>query len=125
MKTNQLILGTMALVASVGAFGCSFAKRSPEMYSDDTRKLLMTKSDEMKSCYDTYLKGDKTAAGSITVFFVVEKETGKIKDAEVKDATAPEPLKDCVTQSIVGLTLDPPDADDGHATFTFEFQPAG
>ena len=119
---NKLLSLSVVAACAAGAMGCSFAKRSPEMYREDTRALLETKGGELKACYDSYLKSDKAAAGSVTVFFVVQKETGKVTKAEVKDANAPQALQDCVTSSLVGLSLDPPDADDGHATFTYEFQ---
>jgi len=120
--TNKWIGALIVGACAVGSMGCSFAKRSPEMYREDTRALLETKSGELKACYDSYLKSDKSASGSVTVFFVVQKETGKVTKAEVQDASAPQALQDCVTNSLIGLTLDPPDADDGHATFTYEFQ---
>jgi hypothetical protein len=121
MKSIKLMTVPVVALCAVGTMGCSFAKRSPEMYREDTRALLETKSGELQACYDSYLKSDKSASGNVTVFFVVQKETGKITRAEVKDANAPQALQDCVTSSLVGLTLDPPDADDGHATFTYEF----
>jgi hypothetical protein len=120
---NILSVSTVALCAAA-TMGCSFAKRSPEMYREDTRAVLESKSGELLACYDTYLKSDKGAGGTVTVFFVVQKETGKVTQAEVKDANAPQALQDCVTASLVGLMLDPGDADDGHATFTYEFKPS-
>lgn len=123
MNAINKYLGLSVVAAcAFGAMGCSFAKRGPDMYREDTRALLETKSSELKACYDSYLTSDKTASGSVTVFFVVQKETGKVTKAEVQDASAPQALQDCVTSSLVGLSLDPPDADDGHATFTYEFQ---
>lgn len=124
MKAIKLMTVPVVGLCALATMGCSFAKRSPEMYREDTRALLETKSGELKACYDSYLQSDKGASGTVTVFFVVQKETGKITKAEVKDASAPQPLQDCVTSSLVGLTLDPPDADDGHATFSYEFQVA-
>jgi hypothetical protein len=112
---------TLLAGLSLGLLGCKFAKRGPDKYRDDTRALLETKSGELKTCYDGVLAGDKAAKGSVTVWFMLQKDTGVIMDAKVEDASASQGVQDCVTNSLVGLQLDPPDADDGHATFTYEF----
>ena len=113
----------MTLLAGIGlgTVGCKFAKRSPDMYRDDTRALLETKSGELKACYDGVIQNDKAATGTVTVWFLVQKDTGVIKDAKVEDANASQAVQDCVLASLGALVLDPPDADDGHATFTYEF----
>ena len=121
----RTIIATTVLAAlAFGSVGCSFIKRSPEQYRDDTQALLEQNSGKLKACYDGILKTDKTAAGTVTVFFVVEKETGALKMTEVKadQSTAPQPVQDCVMQALEGLALDPGDADDGHATFSYEFE---
>ena len=115
----------IALVtAVVGSMGCSFAKRGPDKYRDDTRALLETKSGEVKGCYDAIVKNDQKAVGNVTIWFKVAKETGQIMDAKVENASAPQAVQDCVLNSLSGLALKPPDADDGHATFTYEFEVA-
>ena len=56
------------------------------------------------------------------VKFVIEAETGVIKDAKVvaKKSSAPKDLQQCVVRSMEGLVLTPPDARDGHATFVWD-----
>ena len=115
-----------ALLAAVAAtsMGCTFIARSPEQYRDDTRAVLESAAAGLKTCYDGVIKGNKSATGTVTVRFTVEQETGIIKDAQVdaEQSTAPAPVQDCVMQSLGGLKLDPPDARDGKATFTYEFE---
>jgi hypothetical protein len=103
---------------------CSFYARGPEDYRDATQKVLDTRSQQMKSCYDETLRANPTAKGTVAVHFMVEKETGKLKDATLDKArtTAPEPLGQCVLKSLEGLALQPPDARDGDATFVWDFQ---
>ena len=121
----KIVLLTIASLA----VGCGFAARSPEMYRDDTKAVLDTKSNDIRACYDGVLKTTPGAAGRVTVKFDVENEQGKIVNVQVDKAntTAPPELADCVTKSIPGLGLTPPDARLGQATFTWEFAvaPAG
>lgn len=124
MSTLRSVPSLLVVSAlSLGAVGCSFAKRSPKMYSQATTELIQTKSGELKACYDAVLKGDENTAGSVTVFFVLEKDTGVVKDVEVQDSTVPPEIQACVESSLQGLVLKPGDADDGHATITFVFEP--
>lgn len=118
MKTILLIAGSAALVT-----GCSFAARSPEMYRDDTKAVLETKSNDIRACYDGVLHTTPGAQGKVTVKFDVETEQGKIVNVTVDKAntTAPDPVAECVTKSINGLGLTPPDKRTGQATFTWEF----
>ena len=121
MKTIVLSLASLAVV--LGASGCGFAARSPEMYRDDTKAVLDTKSNDIRACYDGILKINQTVAGRVTLKFDVENEQGKITNVQVDKAntTAPQELTDCVTKSIVGLGLTPPDARLGQGSFTWEF----
>jgi len=115
---------TFALLAAVAvSTGCSFMMRDPESYQKDTEALLETRSGAIKACYVETLKTDGTAQGRVTVRFKVEKETGNIVDVQVDPAgtTAPETLTQCVTTALGGLVLQPPDAQDGMATFSYEF----
>jgi hypothetical protein len=125
MRTTFIKLSLFALVAA--ATGCEFHARSPEDYRDVTQALLDTKSQDIKACYDGALKGQKELQGRVTVQFVVEAETGKIKDVKVDPAgtTAPEVLSGCVTTAISGLALTPPDKRDGIATWVYDFTPTG
>jgi hypothetical protein len=126
MAKTFVKLGLVALFASVT--GCQFYARSPEDYRDATQKVLDTKAADIKACYDAALKGQKDLQGKVSVQFTVEAETGKIKDVKVDPAgtTAPETLSSCVTTSLNGLVLQPPDKRDGQATWVYDFtaQPA-
>jgi hypothetical protein len=54
----------------------------------------------------------------------VEKDTGVIKDVKLdkKASEANKHLRLCVINALSGLKIDPPDARDGHATFTWNFE---
>lgn len=118
MKSLLLIAGTAVVVS-----GCSFAARSPEMYRDDTKAVLETKNNDIRACYDGVLKGTPNAAGKVTVKFNVETEAGKFTNIAVDkpNTTAPAEVADCVTKSIAGLGVAPPDKREGEATFVWEF----
>lgn len=121
MKNTFIGFGFLALLCASTA--CSFVARDSEMYSNDTAKLLESKSGDIKVCYDAVLKGDAKVAGTVAVAFKVEKKTGKIVEAQI-DATktnAPDSLRKCVTDVLSTLALDPPDRRDGVASFTWEF----
>jgi predicted membrane-bound mannosyltransferase len=111
------------LLASAAA--CGGTSRGLEAYRADANKLLETRSAELARCYNAALKTDATLAGTVTVQFVVEKQTGAIKDVKVDPAktTAPEVLDNCVLNTIAGLVLAPPDRNEGRATFVYEFGP--
>jgi len=121
MSTTLRFLAPLALV--VLGTGCSFAVRSPDMYRDDTNKLLASKNEEIKACYDAHVKAHPGAAGKVTVKFGVEEKTGKLVDITVDKAntTAPDPVPECVTKAIAGLTLTPGDQKKGDATYTYDF----
>ncbi len=118
MKTLLLIAGTAVMLS-----GCSFAARSPEMYRDDTKAVLDTKSNDIRACYDGVLKATPGAAGKVTVKFEVETEQGKIVNVAVDkpNTTAPDAVAECVTKSINGLGITPPDKRVGQATFVWDF----
>jgi hypothetical protein len=118
MKTTLLIAASLATLA-----GCSAAVRSPEMYRDDTSKVLESKQGEIRACYDAVLKGTPGVSGKVTVNFDVETEGGKIQNVTVDKAntTAPDAVGDCVKKSIEGLAISPPDARLGKATYVYEF----
>jgi hypothetical protein len=105
------------------AAGCSFHARSPDEYRDATQALLDTKSADIKTCYDDALKGKSDLAGTVTVHFTVEAETGKIGNvsADAAKTQAPDVLTQCVVKSIDGLALNPPDANPGDGTFEYQF----
>ena len=124
-RASVLVLSFLALLSSA-ALGCSFNARDAASYRKDTRALLATKEPDIKSCYDAELKKDPKVVGTVVVKFKVAKETGKITDPKVDDASnAPKSLAKCVVEAIDGLALQPPDARDGDATFRWEFQIKG
>ena len=105
------------------AAGCSFHARSPDEYRDATQALLETKSTDIKTCYDDALKGKSDLAGTVTVHFTVDAETGKVGNvsADTAKTQAPEVLTQCIVKSLDGLALNPPDANPGDATFEYHF----
>lgn len=124
MKTI-LLIASAAVVAAI-ASGCGLSARSPEMYRDDTKAVLETKNNDIRACYDGVLKTTPGAAGKITVTFDVQAEEGKIVNVAVDKAntTAPDSLAECVTKSITGLGITPPDARLGKATFVWDLSAA-
>lgn len=114
-----ITLSGLALV--LGA--CSTHIRSPDQYRDDASAALETRAGEIKSCYDEALKSNKTVAGTVKVSFTIKGETGKITDPKVVEdgTTAPAELQTCVTNALSGFQLEPPDDNDGIATYTWEF----
>lgn len=110
--------------ALLGPLGCSFYARSPAEYSQETTKLLETKSEQLKSCYDEVLEKESGAHGVVAVDFRVEAKTGAILEPTVDKAktTASEPLQQCVLSVMEGLKLDPPDQREGKASFSYNFE---
>ena len=116
------ILAAALVAATAAACGTS---RNTDAYRDDTARVLATHRKSIKQCYDHTLAGDPTAHGKVAVTFTVEHATGAISNAALDDkrTTAPGDLGTCVLDAMRGLTLDPPDRRDGHATFVYEFEP--
>ena len=85
--------------------------------------VLDAKNNEIRACYDNYLKGAPGAGGKVTVNFEVETEGGKIQNVTVDSAntTAPPELGECVKKNIDGLVISPPDRRVGKATYVYEF----
>ena len=112
------------ICASLAA--CSGTSRGLEAYRNDTQQLLDGRNAQIRSCYNTALKADATLAGTVTVNFVVEEKTGTFGMAALDPAktTAPRALGDCVLGAVQGLKLDPPDHNEGRASFVWEFKPA-
>jgi hypothetical protein len=104
---------------------CGGTARGLEAYRDDTGKLLATREAQLQSCYSDALKSDAKLSGTVTVQFVVEKKTGTVTQPQVDQSksTAPAVLGDCVVKAVDGLTLAPPDRNEGRATFVYEFKP--
>ena len=113
--TKSFALIGFALAALTG---CSGAIRIGDAYRDDVAKVLASKNGDVKACYDNVLKGDKTAAGTVTVKFAVEMKTGTFKDVKTD---GPPALGTCVSNALSGLVLTPADSNNGDATFVYEF----
>jgi hypothetical protein len=113
--TKSFALIGFALAAITG---CSGAIRTAQPYRDDVAKVLEGRNGDVKACYDNVLKTDKTAAGTVTVHFAVEMKTGVFKDVK---ADGPPALSACVSNALSGLVLTPGDANNGDATFVYEF----
>jgi hypothetical protein len=103
--------------------GCSFYARDADAYREVTRELVGTHANEIEDCYDVALQTNETVNGTVVLNFTVEKKTGKILNPVVDPSTtAPAELAKCVVDAVDGLTLDPPDAREGQATFTWKFE---
>jgi hypothetical protein len=111
------------LVVSLAACG---SLRTVEAYRADTTKLLATRNAQLQRCYNDALTADRKAAGTVTVQFMIESDSGAISKPTVEPAhsTAPPALGQCVVKAIDGLVLAPADSQEGHATFVYEFKPA-
>lgn len=118
------MLRTLVLCA-IGLLGCAGTKRSQAVYRQDTQAVLETRRDRITTCYDQALETDPKITGMVTVRFVVEKKTGTFRSTTVDPtkSNATEPLVVCVLEAMKGLTLNPPDSNEGRATFVYEFRP--
>lgn len=118
---------TLAALFTVSVFliGCA-AARSPEMYRDDTKKLLDARDGDIKACYDGILKTDPKAGGKVGVKFAFEKDTGRLIDAKVDPAstTAPDSVGQCVIANLGGIVLQPGDKRRGEALWIWDFSAA-
>jgi len=107
--------------------GCTCIARDTETYKKDTRTVLESKNDAVKSCYDNALAANPAQSGTVVVTFIVEKKTGTITNAaaDPNKSTAPDGLQQCVVTALEGLAIDPPDQREGQATFTWTFSGPG
>ncbi|HWO19801.1 MAG TPA: hypothetical protein VNO30_13540 [Kofleriaceae bacterium] len=114
--------------AVAAAAGCAGTQRSPQAYRADTERVLETRTAEIRRCYDRVLASEAggTAGGTVTVRFVVEKKTGAFMQPTVDPgaSNASEPLVLCVLEALRGLKLEPPDRNEGQATFRYDLAPA-
>jgi hypothetical protein len=112
-----------AALASITA--CAGPSRNVAAYRDDTASLLETQTPALKACYEAALQTDTKLAGTVTVQFVVQGESGAIKNPTIDPtrSTATPALGECVLKAINGLVLAPPDRNEGRATYTYEFRP--
>lgn len=110
-------------LASLGT-GCGGYTRTPDQWTEDTYKVLESQNDGIKKCYAEALKKNANLEGKVTVSFVVENKTGRIRRAKVDGAktTAGDPVRRCVLEALKDQRITPPDANNGRATFTWEFK---
>jgi len=122
MSRSIITLG--AVLSALALSACSFHARDAESYRKVTREVLETKNPDIKSCYDKALESDPKLEGTVVVTMTVEKDTGIIKNVKLdkKASEANKHLRLCVINALTGLKIDPPDARDGHATFTWNFE---
>ncbi|MEO7731194.1 MAG: hypothetical protein ABIY55_09500 [Kofleriaceae bacterium] len=121
LRLSNLVAASALLAGS----GCAGTARGPDAYREDSSQLLQTRSGQLARCYEAALKTDGTLNGTVTVQFVVEKHTGALAHAAVDPArsSAPAALGQCVLTAVSGLALQPPDRNEGQATFVYEFKP--
>lgn len=121
---SRSIITRGALLSALSLSACSFHARDAESYRKVTREVLETRNSDIKSCYDKALEKDPKTDGTVVVTMTVEKDTGIIKDVKVdKEASKGDKgLRACVVDALSGLKIDPPDARDGKATFTWKFE---
>ncbi len=117
-------LTRLSLFAAASVLGCSYNARAPEQYRADTAALLETQNAAVKQCYDNILRVDPAVSGRVAIKFTVKEETGEISSPAIDSSatTAPEPLAQCVLQALSNLKLVPPDENEGHARFIYEFR---
>ena len=118
MSRHAPLIGIALVVVS------ACAGRSPAKYRTDTHSLLYARSTSLEACYKNALTKNAGANGTVTVHFVVEAKTGRIvrPTIDTKRTSAPQELMFCVLEAVDGLQLQPPDANEGHATFVYEFK---
>ena len=121
-RACALLAAVLLLYCAAAASGC--VVRSPDMYRDDTRRLLDSKRPILAACYDAELQTQPTATGKVIVRFTIERDTGKLVRPQIDDllSTPNRTLRGCVLDVLRDLTLAPPDERNGDATFSLEFQ---
>lgn len=120
MKTKALVLPIVATTL----LACGGFARTPEQWTEDTYKLLESKSGDVQTCYNDALKKNPLLEGKVTVDFIVHNRTGQVAKVRVdaNKTTAADPARKCVVNAVEDLKLGPPDANTGKATFTWEFK---
>lgn len=124
LPARALALGAALVLGASALTGCTRWMRDPEFYSDELTELLESRSEAIEACYDRYLaEVDPEAKGELVVDFIVEKQTGAIRELTIDAAktTVPEGLAACATEEIAALRLEPVDARTAEARFTYEF----
>lgn len=115
----------LAAVALIGSVGCGGYARTPDQWTDDTTKLLDAQSETIRACYEKTLKGNPKLQGQVTVSFIVEDKTGRVRKAKIDTnrTTAGDPVRKCVLDALRDLKLTPPDEAQGRASFQWDFHP--
>lgn len=121
---SRSIITAGALLSALSLSACSFHARDAESYRKVTREVLETRNADIKSCYDKALEKDPKLEGTVVITMTVEKDTGVIKDIKLdkKASEGNKHLRLCVLEALHDLKIDPPDAREGHATFTWNFE---
>lgn len=111
------------LAACVALAACAHG-RTADAYRTDTQRVLDTKNDEIKTCYDKVLAGSATAAGKVTVKFAVAEKSGQIVEPKVdpSQTTAPDGVSQCVLAALPTLALVPADKNRGEVTWSWDFK---
>ena len=120
----KLSLAALLTPLALASIGCGGYTRTPEQWTEDTRQVLEAQNEFIKSCYERELKQNPKLEGTVSVNFVVDNGTGRIRKVKLNDAntTAGDPVRKCVMDNIKDLRLKPPDANTGKATYTWEFK---
>ncbi|MBL9025168.1 MAG: AgmX/PglI C-terminal domain-containing protein [Myxococcales bacterium] len=123
MKNKLFALLPVALLTSA-AVGCGGYTRTPEQWTEDTRQVFEAQNDFIKTCYNRELKQNDKLEGTVTVTFLVENDTGRIKKVKLDDSktTAGDPARKCVMDNIKDLRVKPADWNNGKGSFTWEFK---
>lgn len=121
LRPVSLVVG-LGLVLGLSA--CSGLARDTATYQADTSALLDTRTAELQACYNRELRLNRDAIGTLTVRFVVEKESGRVTQLEWdrNHSTVSDTLATCALGALEGLRLAEPDQRDGEATFRFSFR---
>ncbi len=138
------VVTAVALCPALLGSGCTLLIRNETAYVDDVRELVETRKQDIAECYDVALAvADPEArpSGNVTVDLTFQETKagrkpnggpmgksgaldGHLRSIEVVDAktTAPRELVDCVTRSLTGLVLEPPDHRPAHGQVSFVFE---
>ena len=120
----KLCFASLLAPLALASIGCGGYTRTPEQWTEDTRQVLEAQNEFIKSCYERELKQNPKLEGMVSVNFVVDNGTGRIRKVKLNDAktTAGDPVRKCVMDNIKDLRLKPADANTGKATYTWEFK---
>lgn len=127
MRVPQVMISTRPVALLLGAMmtvslGSGCIARNAEDYKTVTRDLVNTRAGAIQECYNKELENNPQLSGKLEVSFTVEKKTGKIANAEVRESSVPDSIGTCVVGNLNGLTLERPDSRDGDATFIWKFE---